>query len=199
MKLIVGLGNPGEEYRKTRHNVGFDVVESFADRLGASGFKSKFKGEFLKATHSGKSCILLKPHTYMNLSGQSVVACMTFYKIPVEDIVIVSDDMDLVPGRARCRASGSAGGQKGLASIIECLGTNDFKRIRVGIGRPAGKRDVTSHVLGKWRGEDREMYEDVEAQIIDALTDFVSGKEFENVSFNSQQALSNATKEQTTK
>lgn len=136
MKLIVGLGNIGKEYEHTRHNVGFDTIDILAKNLNVTFSQEKsLKGMVAKVNIYQHKAILLKPTTYMNLSGEAVKACMNFYKIPVEDIIIISDDLDMVSGKIRYRENGSAGGHNGLKSIIQHLGTQNFKRIKIGIDR----------------------------------------------------------------
>jgi peptidyl-tRNA hydrolase, PTH1 family len=134
MKLIVGLGNPGSEYADTRHNTGFKVIDSVAKKLEIEIGKRKFNARFGMGEFAGKKLILLKPWQFMNCSGQSVADAIGFYKLAIGDLLVVSDDLALEPGRIRLRPSGSAGGHNGLADIIEKLGTSDFSRCRVGIG-----------------------------------------------------------------
>ncbi|GAB6179113.1 aminoacyl-tRNA hydrolase [Desulfotomaculum defluvii] len=157
MKLIVGLGNPGVEYAQTRHNIGFMVINKLAVDLGLTSEKNQHKALISQVNIGTQKVILAKPQTFMNLSGQAVVAIMNWYKIATEDLLVIVDDMDLPPGTMRIRKNGSAGGQKGLQSIIELLGTKEFTRMRVGIGRP--EYGAVGHVLGKISEE--------EAKIID--------------------------------
>ncbi len=148
--LIAGLGNPGAQYQKTRHNAGFMVVDALADKFGA-GFQSwQNLGVYAKVSLSGKEVLLAKPQTYMNLSGQLVGGLARFYKIPSENILICFDDMSLNLGNIRLRASGSAGGQKGMKHIIEQLGTDKISRLRVGIGPKPEHFDAADFVLGKF-------------------------------------------------
>lgn len=154
MYLIVGLGNPGREYQYTRHNVGFMVLDLLADKLATDINKVKFKGLLGQTNFDNKKLFLLKPQTYMNLSGQSVVDAVNFYKIPTENIIVIYDDMDLPVGRLRIRPEGSSGGHRGMESIIYQLSTDKFPRIRVGIGRPEG--DTVNHVLGKFSEHETE-------------------------------------------
>ncbi|MCQ2798451.1 MAG: aminoacyl-tRNA hydrolase [Bacilli bacterium] len=156
MKLIVGLGNPGKEYEGTRHNMGFMALDMFADSLGYSFEREGFNGEYTVINNPafGDKIMILKPHTYMNLSGTSVREAVNFYKIDVEDIVVVYDEMAIPEGALRLRASGSSGGHKGIQNIIDNLGTDKIKRIRIGIGEPPHKNAI-DYVLGKPQGESK--------------------------------------------
>lgn len=135
MKLIVGLGNPGKEYEGTRHNCGFMVIDRLAEKLNIDVVQNKFKGLYVKFKYHGEDIILLKPQTYMNLSGESVIAAMQFFKIDKEDLLVIYDDLDMPVGKLRLRKTGSAGGHNGIKNIIAHLNSQDFKRIRVGIDR----------------------------------------------------------------
>ncbi len=157
--LIVGLGNPGDEYKDTRHNVGFKVIDSLAETLGIEVRKKKFGGRFGEVEFSGKKLILLKPQQYMNLSGQVVATAVGFYKLGSSDLLVISDDLALEPGRIRIRAKGSAGGQKGLADIVEKLGTEDFARLRIGIGQNE-KMLAEDYVLGRPDKEQKALLAD---------------------------------------
>lgn len=145
--LIIGLGNPGREYKDTRHNFGFMMVDRIAVRLNARGMKVQSKAIVMDARHEDKKLILAKPQTFMNLSGQSVQGLAHFYKIPNENLIILSDDLDLPFGTIRIRASGGPGGQRGLGNILEKLGSRDVPRLRIGIGRPPGRMDPAKYVL----------------------------------------------------
>ncbi|MFK8114786.1 MAG: aminoacyl-tRNA hydrolase [Rubripirellula sp.] len=163
MKLIVGLGNPGRKYEQTRHNVGFMVVSKVAGLIGAGPVKEKFSGEVAEGM-AGKSglglkVVLLCPHTFMNGSGKSVRKACDFYKLLPEDLLVVCDDLNLGTGRIRIRATGSAGGQKGLADTIRHLGTEAFPRLRIGIDRPPPHWDVPDYVLGKFAEEEKDKVE----------------------------------------
>ncbi|GAA0693942.1 aminoacyl-tRNA hydrolase [Clostridium cadaveris] len=153
MYLIVGLGNPGEEYRGTRHNVGFDAIDIISKKYNIELNRVKFKGVYGEGFIDGKKVMLLKPTTYMNLSGESIGEVANFYKIPHEDIVVIYDDISLDIGKLRIRAKGSAGGHNGIKSIISCLGGDMFPRVKVGVGAPKG--NLVSHVLGKFTTEER--------------------------------------------
>ncbi|MEA3226819.1 MAG: aminoacyl-tRNA hydrolase [Planctomycetota bacterium] len=145
-KMVVGLGNPGDRYVDTRHNMGFMVVDLLAEELKIEVKKSKFGARFGSGEFAGKKLILLKPWQFMNCSGQAVATATGFYRLDVDDLLVVSDDLDLEPGRIRLRAKGSAGGHNGLADIAQKLSTNEFARCRVGIGR-SDRQESVSYVL----------------------------------------------------
>ena len=148
MYLIVGLGNPEEDYSKTRHNMGFNVVNKIANEYGIEINKKKFDGLVGEGIIENKKVMLLKPQTYMNLSGKSIIQVVNFYKIPVEDICVIYDDVDVEIGNIRIRKQGSSGSHNGMKSVIEELGTENFTRIRVGIGKPEFKNDMINYVIG---------------------------------------------------
>ena len=154
MKLIVGLGNPGKEYENTRHNAGFMVMDALAKELSVSINNSKFRGEYVKFKYKGEDVILLKPMTYMNLSGESVSQVMNFFKITANDLLVVYDDLDMPTGKLRLRENGSAGGHNGMKSIIQHVGTQTFKRVRVGIDRHP-RIKVVDYVLGKFSKDEQ--------------------------------------------
>ena len=148
MYLIVGLGNPEEEYSKTRHNMGFNTINKIARKYGIEVNKSKYEGLYDTTIIESKKAILLKPQTYMNLSGNCVQEFANFYKIEHENIIVVYDDMDIEPGQIKIRKKGSAGGHNGMKSIIQMLGTEEFPRLRIGIGRPKHNGDEINYVIG---------------------------------------------------
>lgn len=154
MKLFVGLGNPGKKYEATRHNVGFMVIDELAKKWGVSmNQEKKFKGEIGSAHVDGEKVMLLKPTTYMNLSGESVQAVMDFYDLSNEDIIVIYDDLDMEIGKVRGRETGSAGGHNGIKSMILHVAGVDFKRFKIGIGKPAEGK-VTDYVLGRFTSDD---------------------------------------------
>jgi PTH1 family peptidyl-tRNA hydrolase len=153
MKLFIGLGNPGTKYQFTRHNVGFMAIDHFISKQGLSGEKEAFKGQLIKFKYKGEDAIVLKPQTFMNLSGESVRAVMDFYKINIEDIIVIYDDLDLPVGKVRIRENGGPGGHNGMKSIIAHLGSDKFKRIRVGIGKNP-LFDTADYVLGRFSDEE---------------------------------------------
>lgn len=166
LKLIVGLGNPGKEYVGTRHNVGFETLDLLAEKAGVI-FKSERKWKAHVAPLPG-SVLLMKPQTYMNLSGRSVAAALRFYKISPEQILVVYDDVAFPLGTLKFRMKGSAGGHNGIKSLITDLGTSEFPRLKVGIGGAEGKT-MTGHVLGKFREEEREAVENTLATAVEAV------------------------------
>ena len=151
MHLIVGLGNPGAEYAKTRHNAGFLLVESLAARWrGSWANERKFLARVARGDCGGRKVLLCEPQTFMNLSGESVGAVMKYYQLPPDRLVVAVDDADLPLGEIRLRPSGGAGGHHGLESVMAHLGSRDYARLRIGIGRKDGRREITGHVLGKF-------------------------------------------------
>ncbi len=157
MKLIVGLGNPGSQYVGTRHNMGYEVLAELAKRFGKGRAKSKFQGEIMEGSIAGQNVIFLSPVTYMNLSGQSVQPCKDFYKVALPDVLVICDDIHLPVGKIRMRTQGSAGGQKGLADCIRALGTDNFTRLRVGVGEKPASWDLADYVLSKFSKPEREL------------------------------------------
>lgn len=155
--LIVGLGNPGKEYERTRHNCGFRAIDSLASYLGCKIDKLKFQGLYTQTLISGKKVYLLKPQTYMNLSGKSVLQLSAYYNIPPERIIVMFDDISLAPGRLRIRSDGSAGGHNGIKSIISELGSQDFPRIKIGVGgKPDPHADLAAWVLSGFSAKDEK-------------------------------------------
>ncbi|WP_339252557.1 aminoacyl-tRNA hydrolase [Sporosarcina sp. FSL W8-0480] len=160
MKMIIGLGNPGKQYEKTRHNVGFVAIDELAKRLDAPAWQTKFNGAYT-IVHSPKGKIMLvKPLTYMNLSGECVGPLMDYFDAELEDIVVLYDDLDLAPGKLRLRQKGSAGGHNGMKSLIAHLGTDTFNRIRIGIGRPEGGMKVSDYVLSTFGKEEQPLIDE---------------------------------------
>ncbi|MFI5307176.1 MAG: aminoacyl-tRNA hydrolase [Polyangiales bacterium] len=173
MHLIAGLGNPGVKYAGNRHNVGFMVVERFAQAHGAPAFRSRFAGSMSKASIEGREAVVLEPATFMNLSGQSVQQALHFFKLGLDDLVVVHDELDLPFGAVRIKLGGGTAGHRGLRSIVECCGGTDFCRLRVGIGRPIGAGSTENYVLGDFGREESALLEDVLERASAALTDIV--------------------------
>lgn len=169
MKVIVGLGNPGERYENTRHNVGFMVIDRLAERWNIKLGPSKLKGWIGEGIIQQQKVVLLKPATYMNLSGESVRAAMDWYKFSLDDIVIIYDDLDLPAGQLRLREKGSAGGHNGIKSLIQHLGTQEFKRVRVGVDRPAPGSDIPNYVLAPFPKDQRPLVEESIDRSCDAV------------------------------
>lgn len=169
MKLVVGLGNPGRRYEGTRHNVGYAVLAELARRHADGTPRSSFQGEVLEAGLDGVKALLLSPTTYMNASGASVQAAVGFYKLPLEHLLVVCDDLNLPLGKIRVRGKGSAGGQKGLEDVIRRLGTEEFARLRIGIGGPPEGWDATGFVLGKFTADEKMEIDQAVARASDAV------------------------------
>ncbi len=155
MYLVVGLGNPGEKYDRTRHNVGFDIINLCESKYNFSINRTKFRGMYGETTIAGEKVIFLKPQTFMNLSGDSIREIANFYKIPTENIIIIYDDISLEVGRIRIKEKGSSGGHNGIKSIISQMATQEFPRIKVGVGQP--NEDLVEFVLGRFSKEEREI------------------------------------------
>jgi peptidyl-tRNA hydrolase, PTH1 family len=155
MRLFVGLGNPGKQYAETPHNAGFMALDRFAARHRVPAFAAKFSGEFARGKVLGEDVGLLKPQTYMNLSGESVAAALRYLPVEIGDVLVVFDEMDIPSGKLRLRKFGGHGGHNGLRSIIEALGSQDFPRLRIGIGRPREGREPTGHLLNRIHPDER--------------------------------------------
>lgn len=154
MKIIAGLGNPGSEYEKTKHNVGFMFIDALAEKLGVTDWKDKFDAKIGEARMGTEKVLLVKPQTYMNESGQAIGPLMNFYKLDAEDLIVVHDDMDIPAGTIRIRKKGSAGGHNGIKSVLAHVGDEHFARVRIGIGRPLPGWTVVNHVLAPFVPED---------------------------------------------
>jgi peptidyl-tRNA hydrolase, PTH1 family len=197
MWLVVGLGNPGREYELTRHNIGFLVVDALARRHGGS-FAGKFKGELCQTSIKGTASALLKPQTFMNLSGQSVQPTMAFFKVPLEQIIVVHDDLDLEFGQMKVKRGGSSGGHNGLKSIDASIGPN-YLRIRAGIGHPRSRvpegapkerGSVVGHVLGAFKGKDLDDAKAVVEHCADAVEVLIrDGMEKAQLAFHGKKLL----------
>ena len=175
--LIVGLGNPGSEYEATRHNAGFIVVDMLAENLGCGLTKLKFKSLYGTADIGGKKCLILKPQTFMNNSGEAVRDAAGFYKIPAENIIVVSDDISLDVGRLRIRRKGSDGGHNGLKSIIYLLNSDNFARIKVGVGKkPHPDYDLAAWVLSRFKNDEVDNLKKAAENSCDAIKLMVEGK-----------------------
>lgn len=173
MYLIVGLGNPEEEYENTRHNMGFKVINKIAKDCDIKISQSKFNGQYTIEHINGEKVIFLKPQTYMNSSGESVIEFKNFYKIPSENIIIVYDDIDLEPGTIRIRKKGGPGTHNGMKSVVHFLQTEDFVRVRVGIGKPKYSNDLINYVIGAIDEEDKKILEQGVNRAADAVLEIL--------------------------
>lgn len=172
--LVVFLGNPGPKYAGTRHNAGFITADAAEKRYGVSINRSRFKALTASCELGGEKVLLMKPQTYMNLSGDAVQQAVSFYKIPAEHVLVVSDEMSLPVGKIRIRPKGSAGGHNGLKSIISVLGTENFPRIRLGVGAPPPEYDVKDWVLSTFRNQDAEDFRDAAERAAQAVEAYIT-------------------------
>jgi len=173
MKLVVGLGNPGAKYDGTRHNIGFLVLDELAVRLQAARPRSAFSGLAAEATLGDQRILLLRPQTFMNRSGASVLGAKDFYKVDIAEVLVVCDDFNIPLEKLRFRSKGSAGGQKGLSDIIRCLGSEDVPRLRVGIGPPPPAWDPADFVLGKFTRQEQAVVAEIVVRAAEAVEDWI--------------------------
>jgi PTH1 family peptidyl-tRNA hydrolase len=171
--LIIGLGNPGREFKESRHNIGFMIVDRIAEMMEIRLKKVQSKAIISTMKIDGKPIILVKPHTFMNQSGNAVASLAKYYKVSVENILIIHDDIDLPLGTIRIRKDGGSAGQKGVASIIERLGTESFPRMRLGVGRPAGKKQAATYVLEKFLPQEKDILEITMKKGVEAVKLFI--------------------------
>lgn len=171
MYLIVGLGNPGREYEKTRHNAGFQVIDKLCSKWNISLNKEDFHGAYIKTKFNNEDVIICKPYTFMNLSGQTVMEIAHFYKIDIENIVVIYDDMDTPVGNLRIKLNGSSGGQKGMQSIIQMMHTENIKRIKIGIGRPS--IPVIDYVLTTPNKDDQEKISEAQNRAVIIIEEYI--------------------------
>lgn len=176
MHVIVGLGNPGRKYEGTRHNVGFETVDRIAERFGIRMDEKKHKAVCGRGYIEGEKVILVKPQTFMNLSGESVRAVSDFYKVEPEDILVIHDDIDLPVGHVRIRKHGSAGGHNGMKNIILHMGTEEIPRIRIGVGAKPEGWDLADYVLSRYDAQDRKIMDEAQADVVEAAALIVQGE-----------------------
>ena len=174
MKMIIGLGNPGKPYEHTRHNIGFDVIDELAKRFNSPLNQMKFKGMYTIIHRPEGKVLLVKPLTYMNLSGECIVPMMDYFEIAEEDIVVIYDDLDLAVGKLRLRQKGSAGGHNGIKSMIQHLGTQEFNRIRVGVDRPPAGMKVPDYVLSRFKPDEKPLVDEAITKSADACEYWLS-------------------------
>jgi PTH1 family peptidyl-tRNA hydrolase len=173
MILVAGLGNPGSEYASTKHNLGYLTVDEIGKRTGIDLKKKKFRGLYGEGALNNDKLILLKPETYMNRSGESVSSAASFYNIPAENIIIIHDELDLPAGTVRIKAGGGSAGHKGITSVMNELGSGDFIRIRIGIGKPEQKSGTVSHVLSKFKKGESELLRESVFRAADAVWEII--------------------------
>jgi PTH1 family peptidyl-tRNA hydrolase len=174
MKAVIGLGNPGLKYSRTKHNVGFRLLDILVQEKGYA-YRNDFRGKVAEARLEGNRIFFLKPYTYMNLSGLAASQLANYYKIESRNILVIHDDMDLPLGKIRIRSQGSAGGHKGVKSIIEELGTQDFWRLKIGVGRPKEQGDIINHVLSSFNKEEHKIIEEALEQAHKAVLLWLQG------------------------
>lgn len=180
VKLVVGLGNPGSKYHETKHNVGFMAIDLLAKELNVSFSEDKnFKADIGSAFLDGEKVYLVKPTTFMNLSGVAVRALLAYFNIAIEDFIVIYDDLDMEVGKIRYRQKGSAGGHNGIKSIIAEIGTQEFDRIKVGIGRPKSGMTVVNHVLGKFNEDDYITVQNALERVVESLRFYLKTDDFE--------------------
>ena len=171
MKLIVGLGNPGKEYEKTRHNIGFNIIDLYLKKNDLTLDKSKFNGNYVKTKINDEEVIFLEPQTYMNASGECVKKIVDFYKIDIDDILVIQDDLDMEVGKIKLKEKSSSGGHNGIKSIEQNLGTDNYKRLKVGISNDKNK-DTKDYVLGNFSKEEREILDKSYEICVDIINDY---------------------------
>lgn len=172
MKVVVGLGNPGRQYAGTRHNVGYEVIDYLAAAPSIGLFRNQFQSQIAEASEAGEKVLYVKPETFMNLSGRAVRAILDFYKVPVENLLVICDDYNLPTGKLRGRSKGSHGGQNGLRNIQEQLGTDAYPRLRIGVGQP-GPGEAVDHVLSRFRPAERAQIDEAIAQASQAVLTWI--------------------------
>lgn len=183
MKLIVGLGNPGTKYEDTKHNIGFNTIEKLINELGMDyNIKhiSKFNALITEINFKEKKILFVKPLTYMNLSGEAISRIIKWYKIEIEDMIVIHDDLDMPLGKIRFREKGSAGGHNGIASIIQNINTDVFKRVKIGIGRPEG-REIVNHVLTPFSSEEKDFIDQSIVDVTKALIEWLNGTDYKKI------------------
>ena len=185
--LLVGLGNPGKKYSNNRHNIGFQLIDYYLNDLNISGFKSKFESQYLSFEHMNNKIHILKPETYMNESGKAVKECSNFYKIPISNIISIYDEMDLQVGEMKIKHGGGSAGHNGIKSLINNLSSEDFIRVRIGIGKPINKNLVNKHVLSDFTPDELKSLDAIKNNISSVIEDLIiNGLSFAMNKFNSK-------------
>lgn len=185
--LIAGLGNPGDKYKSNRHNVGFQIVDTYLTYFSQNKFIDKFDSEYTSINFKENKLHILKPKIFMNESGKAINKCISFYKIPLENLIVIYDEMDLSPGDVRIKFGGGSAGHNGVKSIINCLGSEKFTRIRIGIGKPINKEKINSYVLSNFSNNELNLFNEIKTNIKYIIEDIVSeGLPFAMNKFNSK-------------
>ena len=185
--LIAGLGNPGDKYKSNRHNIGFQIVDTYLTYFTQNKFIDKFDSEYTSINFKENKLHILKPKIFMNESGKAINKCISFYKIPLENLIVIYDEMDLSPGDVRIKFGGGSAGHNGVKSIINCLGSEKFTRIRIGIGKPINKEKINSYVLSNFSNNELNLFNEIKTNIRYIIEDIVSeGLPFAMNKFNSK-------------
>ena len=185
--LIAGLGNPGDKYKSNRHNIGFQIVDTYLTYFSQNKFIDKFDSEYTSINFNENKLHILKPKIFMNESGKAINKCISFYKIPLENLIVIYDEMDLSPGDVRIKFGGGSAGHNGVKSIINCLGSEKFTRIRIGIGKPINKEKINSYVLSNFSNNELNLFNEIKTNIKYIIEDIVSeGLPFAMNKFNSK-------------
>ena len=185
--LIAGLGNPGDKYKNNRHNIGFQIVDNYLTYFSQNKFIDKFDSEYTSINFRENKLHVLKPKTFMNESGKAINKCISFFKIPLENLIVIYDEMDLSPGDVRIKFGGGSAGHNGVKSIINCLGSEKFTRIRIGIGKPINKEKINSYVLSNFSNNELNLFNEIKTNIKYIIEDIVlEGLPFAMNKFNSK-------------
>ena len=185
--LIAGLGNPGDKYKNNRHNIGFQIINTYLTYFSQNKFVDKFDSEYTSINFRENKLHLLKPKTFMNESGKAINKCISFFKIPLENLIVIYDEMDLSTGNVRIKFGGGSAGHNGVKSIISCLGSEKFTRIRIGIGKPINKEKINSYVLSNFSNNELNLFNEIKTNIKYIIEDIVlKGLPFAMNKFNSK-------------
>ena len=185
--LIAGLGNPGDKYKNNRHNIGFQIVDNYLTYFSQNKFIDKFDSEYTSINFKENKLHILKPKIFMNESGKAINKCISFFKIPLENLIVIYDEMDLSPGDVRIKFSGGSAGHNGIKSIINCLGSEKFTRIRIGIGKPINREKINSYVLSNFSNNELNLFNEVKTNIKYIIEDIIlEGLPFAMNKFNSK-------------
>ena len=185
--LIAGLGNPGDKYKNNRHNIGFQIIDTYLTYFSQNKFIDKFDSEYTSINFKENKLHIIKPKTFMNESGKAINKCISFFKIPLENLIVIYDEMDLSPGDVRIKFSGGSAGHNGIKSIINCLGSEKFTRIRIGIGKPINREKINSYVLSNFSNNELNLFNEVKINIKYIIEDIIlEGLPFAMNKFNSK-------------